>query len=1033
MRARLVRASVLAAMVVAMLAFASPAWAADFVVNRGGDTSDASLGDNQCDAFPQETGSQCTLRAAVEEVNQRAFNIRPTPSDRITFNLPANTSSINLNQGQLQIGGTNGFIFGVNVEIDGPGADKLRIAGPGSESRVLTVSTRANATIEGLTITNGRLFGASTGETGAGILNAGTLTLRESVVTGNSGLGSGGGIYNSNALTVVRTTISDNNGSGGGGGIFNLRGALTVRNSTLSGNSARSGGGIDAYGDGNGGGTVTIENSTISGNSGSTTSGGGILNESSNVSVKNSTITNNRAPVGQGGGIASRKNGTVSPAPSTEVSSSIVSANRDANTGGAGTDVDDTGGGDFTSGGYNLIGTGNATGSFDQIGDQTGVTDPKLGPLADNDGPTRTHLPASDSPAIDKGKDFTTLSTDQRGALRPQDDPNVANATGGDGSEIGSVEVETLPPPDLSIADTSVTEGTGGANFTLTLSRPTAKTVTVNYSTADGTATAPGDYTGTANGGFTIDAGETQKTLTVPVTTDALDEPDEETFSVTLSGAQNATLTDAQATGAIVDDDSPPEVGVVDVTVTEGDSGSTDAVFDVRLSSPSNREISVDYASSDGTATSSSDYAPKSGTLTFIPGTTRQTITVPVDADTLDEANEDFFVTLTNPTNATVSRDRATGTITDDDSTPQATDDGSANSPIALEEDDPDGVETDVLANDTGLGDAPITVEVTTPPGKGTATVNDDDTITYKPDQDAEGEDAYGYTLTDSDGQTTSATVHLRITPQNDSPTIDLSPADANTVDDSTTFTEGGGPVSVNAGNDLTVTDVDNTDMVGATVRISNPRDGASERLSASAPSGITFNYAASTGVLSFSGTASKADYQQALRTVRYNNTSQNPDTTDRRIEFIVNDGTLDSNTATNAITVKSVNDAPTASNDAYTTKEDKKLRVPAPGVLANDGDPEGKHLSAALVSRPRNGSLTLNANGALSYTPKKDFNGKVSFTYTARDADRARSNASTVTITVRAAAEPAGSQPRQRLYQEGHRRQRRAAWHEQA
>ncbi len=95
-------------------------------------------------------------------------------------------------------------------------------------------------------------------------------------------------------------------------------------------------------------------------------------------------------------------------------------------------------------------------------------------------------------------------------------------------------------------------------------------------------------------------------------------------------------------------------------------------------------------------------------------------------------------------------------------------------------------------------------------------------------------------------------------------------------------------------------------------------------------------------------------------------------------------------------------NQAPTATNDAYTVAEDTPLTVAAPGVLANDTDPDGDALSAALASGPSHGTLTLNANGSFTYTPAANFNGSDSFTYRASDGATV-SNPATVSITVTA------------------------------
>src|SRR5438445_201431 len=111
-------------------------------------------------------------------------------------------------------------------------------------------------------------------------------------------------------------------------------------------------------------------------------------------------------------------------------------------------------------------------------------------------------------------------------------------------------------------------------------------------------------------------------------------------------------------------------------------------------------------------------------------------------------------------------------------------------------------------------------------------------------------------------------------------------------------------------------------------------------------------------------------------------------------------DGVADSNVATVSITVVPVNDPPVAGNDNYTTNEDTTLTVAAPGVLANDTDVDGDVLTAIVVSGPTHGTLTLGANGSISYTPAADYNGLDSFTYRANDGT-ANSNVATVTITV--------------------------------
>src|SRR5205814_8228637 len=106
-------------------------------------------------------------------------------------------------------------------------------------------------------------------------------------------------------------------------------------------------------------------------------------------------------------------------------------------------------------------------------------------------------------------------------------------------------------------------------------------------------------------------------------------------------------------------------------SVTEGNSGTTALTFSVSLTQASSQTVTVNYATADGTATvAGADYQAASGTLTFAPGQTTQTVTVLVNGDTVVEPNETFTLTLTSPGGATLGRSDATGTIINDDIPP---------------------------------------------------------------------------------------------------------------------------------------------------------------------------------------------------------------------------------------------------------------------------------------------------------------------------------------------------------------------------
>jgi hypothetical protein len=244
---------------------------------------------------------------------------------------------------------------------------------------------------------------------------------------------------------------------------------------------------------------------------------------------------------------------------------------------------------------------------------------------------------------------------------------------------LGATTVHTVTitddddPPTVTLAvDSTVLaeSGTGPAVVTATLSAVSGLDVTVDLDFS-GTATLTDDYTRSGTQ-FEIPAGSTSGTITLNAVGDALDEPDE-TVIIEITTVTNGTeATPQQVTVTIVDDDDPPSLSINDVTVTEGATGnSVDAVFTVTLSAASGRTVTVDYATADGTATAPGDYtAIPTTTLTFTAGQNSQQVTVVVQGDDLDEADETFTVNLTNAANATIADGQGLGTITDDDDPP---------------------------------------------------------------------------------------------------------------------------------------------------------------------------------------------------------------------------------------------------------------------------------------------------------------------------------------------------------------------------
>jgi hypothetical protein len=366
----------------------------------------------------------------------------------ITFNLTT-PATINLTSDQL--------IIDKGVTIQGPGANLLTVQRSTAEGtpdfRIFEIKTMAPVVINGLTIANGKATGIGFASTGGGIFNrGGVLTLNDCAVSGNLAANGAAGIANfadaavpTTMLTLNRCTISGNSGVGNGigGGIQNSAAdsgstaTLVVANSTIAGNSAGFGGGISNFANRNTNtatAALTINNSTITGNSASFNGGGIFDNSTNSVSIGGCLIARNSAQQG-------------------------------------GPDVYNP----VTSQGFNFIGDASgSSGSFNQPTDQTGI-DPKLELdgsnqplLKDNGGPTPTIALLCGSPAIDKGKNFTSATTDQRGAGFPRIfDNSTANAS--DGTDIGAFELQTRcnQPPVAQCHNVTIS---AGANCTASAS-----------------------------------------------------------------------------------------------------------------------------------------------------------------------------------------------------------------------------------------------------------------------------------------------------------------------------------------------------------------------------------------------------------------------------------------------------------------------------------------------------------------------------------------------------------------------------------
>ncbi len=418
--------------------------------------------------------------------------------DPVAFAPVGGPYTITLTTGELAIS--------KNLTITGPTNTSVTVSG-NDASRVFNISaavTTGTVGISNLTVAHGSTPGGS----GAGLLNnsaatinltglsftnnvvvngaggalaslSGTMNITSSTFSANTATGYGGAIYNQNGTTnILNTTIAGNSAtkisatSGGwGGGVFNTNGTTTVTNSTISGNTAVGteplvglGGGIFNEAD-PGATTLTVTNSTVSGN-GADNDGGGIYNRiksgaaTATATLTSVTVTNNRADndtssAGTGGGI-NVVSGTFT------LRSTIVFGNFVG--GSPSTTADDIKGtvDSSSASSFNLIGTGGAGGLLDATNNnQVGVADAKLGALADNGGPTKTHALLDTSPAIDTGNNFalTTLN----GAI----DNVTTSVTVTDASNIPAgltirVESEQMVVVSKALSVLTVTRGANG-------------------------------------------------------------------------------------------------------------------------------------------------------------------------------------------------------------------------------------------------------------------------------------------------------------------------------------------------------------------------------------------------------------------------------------------------------------------------------------------------------------------------------------------------------------------------------------------
>ncbi|MDT7541848.1 MAG: hypothetical protein QOE33_1752 [Acidobacteriota bacterium] len=542
--------------------------------------------------------------------------------------------------------GTNGTI--TNSTLTGTGTP-ANIA-----ANAIQISRNAAATVTGTSITGNECSNAACGpdpftqafSTGVLIFSTSNTTLSNNTISNNDT-----GVYNNGA----NTTISGNTMAGNRyDGIFLDEGSATISNNTISGTSNVGVSAVSFVGNG-GNSTGTLDHNNITG----ATTGLQMLDDTSgsDAFVPQLTAHFNR--------IVATTTAIDNPQSETaDFENNWWGCN--AGPGNTGCGAVTGSGADFnpwfvlsaTATPNSIIPGGTSNVAADMTHNSDGVVPASTLPDLPASFTATNGTMSPPSATVHNGaasSTFTSTNASDAVATVTVDNQNV------------NVPI-TVNGPSFSVDDVTHNEGNSGTTsyiFTVTKTGATNLAASVDINTVDGTATtADGDYQSNSDT-LTFAANETTKQFTVLVNGDTTFESNE-AFTVHLSNASGASITDADGTGTITNDDAAPSFSIGDVFVSEPQSGTSNATFTVTLSAPMTTTVSVDYATADGTATAPADYDSKSGTLTFAPGDTTKTITIVIKADSLAEGKETFTVNLSNATPpTTISDTSATGTIVD--------------------------------------------------------------------------------------------------------------------------------------------------------------------------------------------------------------------------------------------------------------------------------------------------------------------------------------------------------------------------------
>jgi hypothetical protein len=919
----------------------TPTGTVTVTVSGGAETCNAAVATGQCSLVLNGTGARtitatysgdtnfnggsdteshtvCGSSLVTTNADSGAGSLRQIITDAcdgatITFDAAgvfATPQTITLTTGEL--------LINKNLTINA-GSSQVTISGNNS-SRVFNIAASQTFNLIGLT-----LSGGSSANDGGAIINNGTLTIVNSTLTGNAAANDGGAISSTASatnLTLVNTTISGNTAAGSGGGIIVLGGTGTSTNNTITNNKADS------------------DNNSLG-------DGGGIRVQAGTVTLKNTIVAGN--------------------------------FNEDGVTDAA----DDITGTVDASSSFNLIGTGGSGGLTNGVNNnQVGVASPGLGSLADNGGKTQTHALLAGSPAIESGSNANlptdtfdldgdantgeTLPVDQRGTGFPR----VADSADADVIQTVDIGAYEAHPTIEDIANQTTNEDTV-KNVTFNIGDDTGALINSVTATSSNTTLVP-------NVNLTITGSGGSRNLQI---TPAANQSGTTTITVTVTATNGRTATDTF--DLTVNSVNDPPSGNDNTVSTNEDTAYTFTAADFGFTdpndSPPNTFLAVKITTTPalGTLTNNNvlvnagDFIPvaniNGGLLKFTPaanefGTPYTSFTFQVqdngggtDLDPTPNTMTINVNAVNDPPSFTIAGNPP---AVNQDAGPQTVNSFATNiSPGAANE------AGQVLTFNISPTGTTGTLTFSGAPAINSTT----GTLTYTANNGTNGTATFSVTLSDNGSNTppnsnTSGAQSFTITvnPPNATPVV-------TTTAGNLAYTENDPATAIDPG--LIVTDSDSTNLTGATITITAGFVSAQDTLAFTNQLGITGNYNSGSGVLTLSGTTTVANYQTALRTVTYQNSSDNP-TASRTIQFSATDGfTIGS--ATRGITITAVNDPPVNTIPGPQSTNEDTAKVFSSGnanqISVADVDLNANPIKITLTAT--NGTVTLSTTAGLSFT----------------------------------------------------------------